>query len=43
VNVDVEREPDYYRKQSRTLTGLVQGIGWGVAILMGLGAIIAPY
>jgi putative ABC transport system permease protein len=40
VNVDVEREPDYYHKQSRTLTGLVQGIGWGVAILMGLGAII---
>lgn len=40
VNVDVEREPDYYRKQSRTLTGLVQGIGWGVAFLMGLGAII---
>lgn len=40
VNVDVEREADYYRKQSRTLTGLVQGIGWGVAFLMGLGAII---
>ena len=40
VNVDVEREADYYRKQSRTLTGLVQGIGWGVAGLMGLGAII---
>jgi len=40
VHVDVEREADYYRKQSRTLTGLVQGIGWGVAGLMGLGAII---
>ena len=40
VNVDVKRESDYYRKQSRTLTGLVQGIGWGVAALMGLGAII---
>ena len=40
VNVDVSREADYYRKQSRTLTGLVQGIGWGVALLMGLGAII---
>ena len=40
VNVDVKRESDYYREQSRTLTGLVQGIGWGVAGLMGLGAII---
>jgi len=40
VNVDVSRESDYYRKQSRTLTGLVQGIGWGVAVLMGIGAII---
>ena len=40
VNVDVKREADYYREQSRTLTGLVQGIGWGVAFLMGLGAII---
>ena len=40
VDVDVKREADYYREQSRTLTGLVQGIGWGVAFLMGLGAII---
>jgi putative ABC transport system permease protein len=40
VNVDVKRESDYYREQSRTLTGLVNGIGWGVAALMGLGAII---
>ena len=40
VDVDVKRESDYYREQSRTLTALVQGIGWGVAGLMGLGAII---
>ena len=40
VDVDVKRESDYYREQSRTLIGLVQGIGWGVAGLMGLGAII---
>jgi putative ABC transport system permease protein len=40
VDVDVKRESDYYREQSRGLTTLVQGIGWGVAILMGLGAII---
>jgi len=40
IDVDVKRESDYYREQSRTLTGLVQNIGWGVAGLMGLGAII---
>jgi putative ABC transport system permease protein len=40
VDVQVERESDYYRKQSRSLTTLIQGIGWGVAVLMGLGAII---
>ena len=40
VDVDVKRESDYYREQSRTLIGLVQGIGWGVAGLMGLGAVI---
>ena len=40
VDVQVERESDYYRKQSRGLTTLIQGIGWGVAGLMGLGAII---
>ena len=40
VNVQVDRESEYYRSKSRTLTGLVQGIGWGVAGLMGLGAII---
>ena len=38
--MDVKRESDYYREQSRGLTTLVQGIGWGVAGLMGLGAII---
>ena len=40
VDVQVERESDYYRKQSRGLTTLIQRIGWGVAALMGLGAII---
>jgi putative ABC transport system permease protein len=40
VDVDVKRESDYYLEQSRTLTGLVEGIGWGVAGLMGLGAVI---
>jgi putative ABC transport system permease protein len=40
VDVDVKRESDYYREQSRILVATVQIIGWGVAALMGLGAII---
>ena len=38
--MQVRRESDYYAEQSRTLTGLVETIGYGVAFLMGLGAII---
>lgn len=40
LDVQVRRESDYYAEQSRTLTGLVETIGYGVAFLMGLGAII---
>ena len=40
VDVQVKRESEYYREQSTGLTTLVNSIGWGVASLMGLGAII---
>jgi putative ABC transport system permease protein len=40
LDVQVKRESDYYEEQSKTLTQLVQGIGYGVAFLMGLGAVI---
>ena len=40
VDVQVKRESEYYREQSSGLTTLVNSIGWGVASLMGLGAII---
>ena len=40
LDVQVQRESDYYAQQSTTLTQLVKTIGYGVAFLMGLGAII---
>jgi putative ABC transport system permease protein len=40
LDVQVKRESDYYAEQSVTITTLVQRIGYGVAFLMGLGAII---
>ncbi len=39
VNVQVRREAEYYAQQSRALTGLIEGIGFGIAALMGIGAV----
>jgi putative ABC transport system permease protein len=39
VNVQVRRENEYYAVQSRTLTTLIQQIGYGIALLMGIGAV----
>jgi putative ABC transport system permease protein len=39
LNVVVRRENEYYAGQSRNLTDLIQGIGFGIAGLMGMGAI----
>ncbi|MDP2319962.1 MAG: ABC transporter permease [Acidobacteriota bacterium] len=39
VNVQVRREADYYAQQSRALGGLIQGVGFGIAALMGIGAV----
>jgi putative ABC transport system permease protein len=39
VNLQVRREAEYYAQQSRALTGLIQGIGFGIAALMGIGAV----
>lgn len=38
LNVRVMTEREYYAEQSRLLSGFVSGIGMGVALLMGLGA-----
>jgi putative ABC transport system permease protein len=39
VNVMVRRENEYYASQSRNMTALIQGIGFGIAALMGIGAV----
>jgi putative ABC transport system permease protein len=39
VNVQVRREAEYYAQQSRQLTQLIEGIGFGIAALMGIGAV----
>jgi putative ABC transport system permease protein len=39
LNVTVFREPDYYAQQSQVLQTVIRSIGFGIATLMGLGAI----
>lgn len=39
LNVRVLTEREYYAEQSRMISGFVSGIGVGVALLMGLGAV----
>jgi putative ABC transport system permease protein len=39
VNVQVRREEDYYAQQSRALTSLIRTVGFGIAALMGVGAV----
>ena len=39
VNVQIQHENEYYEEQSRAMTSLIQTIGYGIAILMGIGAI----
>jgi putative ABC transport system permease protein len=39
LNVQVRRETEYYAQQSQVMTGLINGIGYTVAVLMGIGAV----
>lgn len=39
LNVSVRRENEYYAGQSQTLTRLIRTIGFGIAALMGIGAV----
>jgi putative ABC transport system permease protein len=39
VNVQVRRETDYYAQQSQALSNLIQTVGFGIAALMGIGAV----
>jgi putative ABC transport system permease protein len=39
LNVQVRRESEYYAAQSSTMTSLIRGVGYGIATLMGIGAV----
>ena len=39
VNVAIRRESEYYAGQSRALTRLIESVGFGIAGLMGIGAV----
>jgi putative ABC transport system permease protein len=39
LNVSVRLETDYYEAQSATLTSLIRTVGFGIAALMGIGAV----
>jgi putative ABC transport system permease protein len=39
VNVQVRRETEYYAQQSQALSTLIQGVGFAIAALMGIGAV----
>jgi putative ABC transport system permease protein len=39
IDVQVRRESEYLEEQSRGLTTLIQTLGFGIAILMGIGAV----
>jgi putative ABC transport system permease protein len=39
LHVSVIREPDYYAQQSQVMQTIIRSIGFGIAALMGLGAI----
>ena len=39
LNVQVRRESEYYAAQSQVMTSLIRGIGYTIAVLMGIGAV----
>jgi putative ABC transport system permease protein len=39
LNVQVHRESDYYAQQSQVMSSLIRGIGYTIALLMGVGAV----
>ena len=39
VNLQVRREVEYYAQQSRALSTLIRNVGFGIAVLMGIGAV----
>lgn len=41
LDVDVQRESEYYASQSQQLSLMITALGWLIALFMGLGAVIA--
>jgi putative ABC transport system permease protein len=39
LNVQVRKESDYYAAQSQVMTSLIRGVGYTIAVLMGIGAV----
>src|SRR5258708_39340843 len=39
LNVEVLRESDFYAQQSQVMSSLIRGIGYTIAVLMGIGAV----
>ena len=39
LNVQVQRESQYYEQQSQVMSSLIRGIGYTIALLMGVGAV----
>jgi putative ABC transport system permease protein len=39
VKVDVHRESEFYASKSTAMTGLINGLGFGIALLMAIGAV----
>jgi putative ABC transport system permease protein len=39
LSVDVVRESEYYAKQSRVMISIIRGLGYAIALLMGVGAV----
>jgi putative ABC transport system permease protein len=39
LNAQVQRESDYYAQQSQVMSSLIRGIGYTIALLMGVGAV----
>jgi putative ABC transport system permease protein len=39
LNVQVQRESEYYAQKSQALSALIQGVGFAIAALMGIGAV----
>jgi putative ABC transport system permease protein len=43
LEVKVMRQSEFYAEQSRVMTGIIQGLGTSIALLMGIGAVFGAW